>query len=259
MIGVFDSGVGGLTLVKELLKVLPDYPIVYFGDTARTPYGNKSSATICHYARQDVEFLLTKGATMIVIGCNTASAEATDYLRQTFPDLPIFEVISPAVATALQNPQTKRLGVIGTRGTIASAVYQDKIKIARPEVEVLATPCPLFVPLVEEGRLNSRETKIIVRKYLQKLKVSNLDTLILGCTHYPLLAQVISAKIGKRVRLVDPALATAKLIADSIATLPVKPDGGLRHVYVSDLTPHVGAIAKLLLGRAVTLEQVNLD
>lgn len=250
MIGVFDSGIGGLTLVAELIRVLPNYPIIYFGDTARAPYGNKSPETIIRYAKEDAAFLLSKGATVIVIGCNTASAEATDALRAAHPNVPIFDVITPAVAATTG----EKVGVIGTRATIASGVYQ---RLLRDRVVVTA-PCPLFVPLVEEGYVNRPETKMIARRYLAPLKERDIDSLILGCTHYPLLKGIISAKMGKRVKLIDPAFETARHIAATVTSLPVKPDGGLRHVYVSDLTPHVATAARHLLGHDITLERVAI-
>ena len=192
MIGVFDSGIGGLTVVNALMAQLPGYDIVYFGDTARTPYGSKSPATVLRYARQNTEFLLTHNARMIVMACNTASSIATNDLTTSF-DVPIFEVISPAVELALTQSRRGRIGVMGTRATIKSDVYAKKIRALRPEMQVYSQACPLLVPLVEEGWLNRPETAMIVKKYLHPLKVRQIDTLILGCTHYPIIRNQISS------------------------------------------------------------------
>ncbi len=164
MIGVFDSGVGGLTVVKEIQRQLPEAGIVYFGDTAHTPYGNKSAKVVIGYSLKNVEFLISQGVEVIVIGCNTASAVATQAIREKYPELPVFEVISPTVAAAIKQTKNKRIGVIGTRGTINSGAYQDLINQQDSEISVLSQDCPLFVPLAEEGWLDRPETKMIARK-----------------------------------------------------------------------------------------------
>lgn len=261
MIGVFDSGVGGLTVVCEIFKKLPDYQIVYFGDTARTPYGTKSKETIIKYAREDAKFLLERGAKIIVIACNTVSAIAADILRQEL-DMPVFEVIMPAVSKAVAITKNKKIGIIGTRATIGSGVYQELIHKTNPEIQVFAEPCPLLVPLVEECWLDKPETKKIVRKYLQPLKNKQVDTLILGCTHYPVLKHLIQPRIGRRVKLVDSAEEVVNELKNFLAsneTVEKMLARGANHkFYVSDLTPQLPRIAEKLLGKRVEFEKVEV-
>lgn len=261
MIGVFDSGIGGLTVVRAVKRNLPDYDILYFGDTARTPYGTKSQETVIQYALEDADLLLQKGAQMLVVACNTASSIATETLKERF-DVPILEVISPAVKMAVSDPKRKRVGVIGTRATVNSGVYEGKIKAIRSEMKVYGQPCPLLVPLVEEGWLKKGETRKIVKKYLYPLKVKQIDTLILGCTHYPLLKEIIQAKIGKRVKVIDSSEALSDSVMDF---LHHNPDidrrlqkNGACHFYVSDVTGQFQKIAQTILKTAVTLEHIKL-
>jgi glutamate racemase len=261
LIGVFDSGIGGLTVVRAVKRSLPDYDILYFGDTARTPYGTKSKETVIQYALEDADLLLQKGAQMLVVACNTASSIATETLKERF-DVPILEVISPAVKMAVADPKRKRVGVIGTRATVNSGVYEDKIKAIRSEMKVYGQPCPLLVPLVEEGWLKKGETRKIVRKYLYPLKVKQIDTLILGCTHYPLLKEIIQAKIGKRVKVIDSSEALSDSVMDFLRLNP-DIDGGLQkngacHFYVSDVTGQFQKIAQTILKTAVTLEHIRM-
>ncbi len=262
MIGVFDSGVGGLTVVREIFDKLPEYQIVYFGDTARTPYGTKSEETIKKYAREDAKFLLEHGAKIIVIACNTASAVAADILRKE-SGVPVFEVITPAAEAAARATRNGRIGVIGTRATIGSGVYDTMLKKLKPGAEVRSQACPLLVPLVEEAWLDNPETKRIVKKYLQPLKNKQIDTLILGCTHYPVLKKIIKARIGRRVRLVDSAEEVVRELKDFLAehgevekSLTVGTD---HKFYVSDLTPQAPRIAEKLLGRVVKLEKAEVE
>ncbi len=214
VIGVFDSGVGGLTVVKELKRAIPTVPLIYFGDTARTPYGTKSQETIKRFALEDTKFLLSKGANIIVIACHSAASVATSMLNERF-DCPIFEVITPSVSQLLRLSRRGRIGVIGTRATIESGVYEREIK-KRADYVVIGVPCPLLVPLVEEGWLKRRETKMIVKKYIHPLKLKNIDTLILGCTHYPMLKDVIARKAGKRIKIIDPSKEVAITVRDFI-------------------------------------------
>jgi glutamate racemase len=209
MIGIFDSGVGGMTVARALETRLPGLQIIYFGDLARTPYGSKSPETIIDYSISNSEFLLNHGAQAIIIACNSAASVASDILREKF-NVPIFEVISPAVERAVATTQSGNIGVIGTRATIRSEIYEQKIKQKTPGLKVFSKACPLLVPLVEEGWINSRETKMILRKYLAPLKQSQIDTLVLGCTHYPLLKDLIQHRMGKnRVRLIDSSIEVA--------------------------------------------------
>jgi glutamate racemase len=257
MIGVFDSGIGGLTVVRAFMECLPGYDVLYFGDTARTPYGSKSPSTVIKYAIENTEFLLSEGAQAVVLACNTASSVAPDTLRRHY-DIPFFEVISPAAEMAVQSSRRGRIGIIGTRATVASGVYEAIIQKLRPEYRVFTSACPLLVPLVEEGWLKKPETAMIVKKYLRPLKAKQIDTLILGCTHYPLLADLIQAKIGRRVRVIDSSTG----VADSMRNLieqdadfqkRLKREGGYRF-FVSDTTPQFENIARSILKRPIRLE-----
>ena len=252
MIGLFDSGIGGLTVLRELQRVLPDAPFIYLGDTARTPYGNKSAETVTRYAIEDATFLLNHGATAIVIACNSASAVATEALKKQFPSVPIFDVITPTVEDATLVTKG-RVGIIGTRATIASKAYQDRLT-----GEVLAQACPLFVPLVEEGWLEDGETKRIVRRYLSPLRSANVDTLIMGCTHYPLLRPLIERYMGKRVHLVDPAVSvTQRLVSQREALFANSSAEGQRY-FLTDVSPQSDKIAQQWLGRPVQFEKATL-
>jgi len=261
LIGIFDSGIGGLTVARALIKCLPEYDILYFGDTARTPYGTKSPETVIQYAIEDAKILIEKGAQILVVGCNTASSVATEKLRESF-DMPIFEVISPAVHEVVSNNRGKRVGIIGTRATVNSNVYQDKIKAARPDIKVFTAPCPLLVPLVEEGWLNRSETRKIVKRYLYPLKLKQIDMLILGCTHYPLLKEIIQAKIGKRVKIIDSSETLSSTVKNFLAgntrianKLSKK---GTHRIFVSDITNHIQKLASTILKDTNKLEHIKL-
>ncbi|MFZ1987230.1 MAG: glutamate racemase [Desulfatitalea sp.] len=261
MIGVFDSGIGGLTVVRALLDRLPDHDITYLGDTARTPYGSKSAATIVKYSLKNTEFLLRQGAQLIVIACNTASSYAFEAVRDQF-QMPVFEVIGPGARLAVARSRRGRIGVIGTRAMVASGIYAEKIKREKPDAQVFAVPCPLLVPLVEEGWINKPETAMIVRKYLLPLKTRRIDTLILGCTHYPVLRQVIQRKIGARVALVDSAEAIAEQVGACLdVPRPVEPRPGRSHrltVFVTDIAEQFRKTAQLILRQPVTIHQADL-
>lgn len=207
-VGVFDSGVGGLTVVREIMRQIPEEPIVYFGDTARVPYGGKSKETIIRYSRQIIRFLQTQQVKAIVIACNTASALALDEVRKEL-DIPIIGVVYPGALVAAQVTRNGRIGVIGTEGTIHSQLYTKVIGEMHPEYQVLGKACPLFCPLVEEHWLKDSVTEEVARRYLSELKEKDIDTLILGCTHYPLLRSTIGKVMGEEVTLVNPAYETA--------------------------------------------------
>jgi glutamate racemase len=207
-IGVFDSGVGGLTVAREIIRQLPNESITYFGDTARVPYGSKSKDTIIRYARQIVRFLKTKNVKAIVVACNTASAFALDTIESEL-DIPIIGVVKPGAKSAIGNTKNKRIGIIGTEGTIKSELYTEYIHGIDSEITVIGKPCPLFVPLVEEGMLHDTVTDEIASRYLSDLKKQNIDSLILGCTHYPLLRSTVGKIMGPEVNLVNPAYETA--------------------------------------------------
>lgn len=263
MIGIFDSGIGGLTVARSIRKALPDYDLLYFGDTARSPYGTKSPETILGYALEDIQFLLDRGAQIIVAACNSASSVAMDAMNTMTGrfQAPVFEVVTPAVNAALQATRTGRIGVIGTRATIQSGIYERKIREADAKVAVHSVPCPLLVPLVEEGWLKKPETNRIVKKYLHPLKVRQIDALILGCTHYPVLKETIGRKIGKRVRLIDSSAAAAAAVATYLAAHPEidgkMGKGGAGRFIVSDRTPQFEKTARAILRSHVRLETVR--
>ena len=250
-IGVFDSGVGGLTVFREIMRQTPNERLVYFGDTARVPYGSKSQDTIIRYVRQIVRFLQTKGVKYIVAACNTASALAIDIVAQE-TDIPLIGVIRPGARAAAAATRNDRVGVIATEATIASGMYTQHVKAIRPEVEVIGKACPLFVPLVEAGWLNGdRITEEVATRYLAELKEQNVDTLILGCTHYPLIRKLIGDEMGPDVTLVNPAYETAielksRLEAEGLAA--AETDRVPEHeFYVSDGTEKFKAFAHSIL------------
>lgn len=263
MIGVFDSGVGGLTVVKEIFKVLPEYQIVYFGDTAHLPYGTKSKEAIERYSLASLQFLLNQGAKVIVIACHTASSLAADTLRKKFPKVPIFDVVEPGIKQALGITKNKRIGIIGTSATIRSKSHEKALLSLNPGVEVTSKACPLFVPLVEEGWLKRPETKKIARYYLRPLKLKQIDTLILACTHYPLLYDIISGYMGQRVKLIDPAHEVAKELKEflekdkKIAQTLIK--GKNHKFFVSDVPYKFTELSKRCLGKVVKVEQIKME
>lgn len=208
-IGAFDSGVGGLTVVKEIMRQLPNERVVYFGDTARVPYGNKSEDTITKYTKQIIRFLRTYNVKALVVACNTISACALEEVEKEL-DIPIIGVLKPGSKTAAEKTVNGHIGVIATESTIHSGMYEKFIKQINQETEVYTKACPLFVPLVEEGLWEDSVTYEIARRYLQELMDQNIDTLILGCTHYPMLKKTIGEVVGDKVTLVNPAYETAR-------------------------------------------------
>jgi len=259
-IGVFDSGVGGFTVVRELLRLLPSVPIVYFGDTARAPYGTKSRETLVDFAMEDAGFLMGHGATLIVIACHSAASTASDVLKKRL-DIPVFEVVTPSIKQACALTRNRRIGLIGTRATVYSSVYRKRIPERLPGARLFQQPSPLLVPLVEEGWLRRRETRMIVKRYLRPLKNHRIDTLILGCTHYPLLKTIIQEKAGRRIRIVDPSHEVARQVADTAgghlleSTSEDNIEQAGHKFFVSDLTPHTEKIVTAFLGRKVRLEK----
>jgi glutamate racemase len=207
-IGVFDSGIGGLTVVKRLSSYLPKEGIVYFGDTARVPYGSKSNDTVIEYAIQDAAYLMQKGIKLLVVACNTVSSVALQELRNRFP-LPIIGMIEPGANMALKETKNGRIGIIGTMATVNNKAYSTELKRLDPKVEVFETACPLFVPFAEEGWLKHKALYLVAEEYLKELKEKEIDTLVLGCTHYPLLADVIQEVMGDNVKLIDSGKAAA--------------------------------------------------
>lgn len=207
-IGVFDSGVGGLTVAREIMRQLPEERMVYFGDTARLPYGTKSKNTVIRFSRQIVRFLETKDVKAIVIACNTASALALETVKEE-TDIPVIGVITPGARAAVQASRNGIIGVAGTEATIRSETYTKVIREMNPKASVIGKPCPLFVPLVEEGFAKHRITEEVIEIYLSDMRQTEIDTMILGCTHYPLLRSKIMAFFGDKVHIVNPAYETA--------------------------------------------------
>jgi glutamate racemase len=257
-IGIFDSGIGGLTVLASVQRRLPGERYIYLGDTARLPYGTKSAETVVRYALRAADFLAGHGIKMLVVACNTASAAALPALEQAMT-VPVIGVVTPGarVAVALTSGS---VGIIGTESTVASGAYLRAVHALRPEVEVVARACPLFVPLAEEGWWDHPVTREVARLYLEPFTGGRVDTLILGCTHYPLLRGAIAATVGDRVRLVDSAEAIAGEVAEVVARsgMASPAAGGLR-LLVTDAAARITRIARLILPEvAVSLELVDL-
>ena len=252
-IGVFDSGMGGLTVVREMISQLPHESIIYFGDTARVPYGPKSPDTVLRYSREIASYLKGEGIKALVVACNTATAHALPALREEF-DMPIVGVIEPGARAAVAATRTKRVGVIGTAGTIKSGAYDKEIRKLLPDVHVTAQACALFVPLVEEGWTDSEPTRAIARNYLAPLVSADVDTLVLGCTHYPLMKTVIGNVVGRQVRLIDSAHETARETAQILAANGLEntsPNEARYRFIASDAPDTFLALGERFLGSAI--------
>ncbi|MFH0772662.1 MAG: glutamate racemase [Candidatus Omnitrophota bacterium] len=250
-IGVFDSGVGGLTVVRELVRELPNEDIVYFGDTARVPYGAKSASTIKKFSIENVLFLLKFNVKMIITACNTSSAICLPFLSRYF-NVPILGVIKPGAKAAVGSTRNGRIGIIGTYATIASGAYEAEIKSISPSAKVYSKSCPLFVPLAEEGWANDGVADIIADRYLAPLKKRGIDALILGCTHYPLLRMAIKNVMGDGVNLVDSAEETAREAGSLLEERALRSSSGKKSVcrfYVSDAPEKFKLVAKKFLGK----------
>lgn len=249
-IGVFDSGVGGLTVAREIMRQHPDESIVYFGDTARVPYGPKSPDTVRRYSHEIAAFLRGEGVKAIVVACNTATAHALPMLRDEVP-LPVVGVVEPGARAAVAATARGRIGVIGTVGTIASRAYERAIRALAPDAEVLARACPLFVPFVEEGWLDHAATRLVAHEYLDELRGTGIDSLVLGCTHYPLLKPLLHEVMGPDVRLIDSAEETAAEIGRVLAarglTAPAGGSPSFRFV-ASDAPDQFSRVAGRFLG-----------
>ena len=236
-IGVFDSGIGGLTAVRELFRQLPHESIVYFGDTARLPYGNKSKETVTRFALEIAAFLARRDVKCFVVACNTASSHALDELRARFT-IPIVGVIEPAARAAVAASPHGRIGVLGTLATIGSGAFPHAVQALAPRAEVMTRACPLFVPLVEEGWLDHSVTRLVAEEYLAELRAAKPESLILGCTHYPLIAPLIAELMGPGVALVDSsaeaARATAQLLAERGLLAPPSDAAPEHRFYLSD-------------------------
>lgn len=260
-IGVFDSGVGGLTVVKQLIKALGNEEIVYFGDTARVPYGNKSKETVTKFSIQDVRFLASKGVKAVVIACNTASSNSIAELKAEF-DIPVFGVVEPGAKEAVKATQNGRIGVIATSATVRSGQYGRLIKEMAPQVEVFEKACPLFVPLAEEGWTDNDIAFKTAKIYLKEIMDKGVDCVVLGCTHYPLLKRCIGETLGEDIKLIDPAKETAMAVKNFL-----RDNNGLRedttppkHIfYVSDKTDMFGAICNKALKRVYSANEINIE
>ena len=261
-IGVFDSGIGGLTVVKRLASTLPNENIIYFGDTARVPYGSKSNSTVIEYSIQNTKFLLQKNIKALVVACNTASSIAIPDLKKMF-DIPIIGMIEPGSRMALRKTQNKKIGVIGTRATISNLAYSKEIKKMNDKAVVFEKPCPLFVPLAEEGWIKHKATYEIAEEYLKELRENKIDTLVLGCTHYPILSEVIQEVIGLKVALIDSGVASSELIKAELEKFNLLSDSektGSQEYYVSDIPAKFKEVAELFLGRAIDhVHKVDLE
>ncbi len=256
-IGIFDSGIGGLTVYKEIRKNFPFEDIVYFGDTARVPYGPKSRSTIIDYSIQNTRFLMQFNAKIIVVACNTASAAAIPTLKKMFP-VSIVDVINPGAFTAVQKTRNSRIGVTGTEGTIKSKAYEEAIKELQPAASIFSKSCPLFVSLVEEGWEDHEITELIVKEYLSEMIDNDIDTLVLGCTHYPILKHTIQKFMSNDVSLVDSAEAVASRLKD-ILPFPETETAGKDAFFVSDNEAKFKMIAERILGNDIkTLNKVKL-
>lgn len=253
-IGIFDSGLGGLTVFKQIAKLLPNEDLIYLGDNARVPYGGRSKEVVTKFSFEDADFLLSKKVKCIVIACNTSSALAGSALKRKIK-IPVFDVISPAIKEAKKLSKTGKIGVIGTRGTIGSGAYDVPFKQS----------CPLFVPFIEEGETDSPALKIIAKKYLSPLKKAKVDTLIMGCTHYPIIKDIIESEIDHhKVNLIDPGITQAKEVFDFLNKnnlMNSQKKTGKREYYVTDLTDRFKKVAEMFLGHSIygNLKKVAID
>ena len=262
-LGVFDSGLGGLTVARALFERLPRESVIYFGDTARVPYGPKSADTVRRYSSEILKFLLERGVKMVVVACNTSTAHALEHLRRISP-VPVVGVIEPGARAAVAISRGGRLGVIGTLGTISSGAYQRAIAALDPAARVEGVACPLFVPLVEEGWLDHPATELIAREYLAPLIQASVDAVVLGCTHYPLLKPVLGRVLGANVTLIDSGGETAKAVQEALESKTLQAGAGkapTHHFVVSDDAPRFRKVGATFLGdrlRDTEVEVVSL-
>ncbi len=261
-IGVFDSGIGGLTVVKRIASTLPGENIIYFGDTARVPYGSKSNSTVIEYGLQDARFLIGKNVKAIVVACNTVSSVALDNIKKSF-NVPVIGMIEPGAEQAVKISKKQRIGVIGTRATVNNHAYADAVKKINPSAEVFERACPLFVPLAEEGWINHKATYDIAEEYLKELRELEIDTLVLGCTHYPILSGVIQEVIGDEVTLIDSGVASADAVRKELDRVDLNTNSysvGHQEYYVSDIQVKFKEIAELFLGKTINeVQKIDLD
>lgn len=264
-IGVFDSGLGGLTVARELFHLMPRERIIYLGDTARCPYGGRSDETIKTFATQDAHFLASMDIKMLIVACNTASSVALEHIRENIEEIPVIGVVLPGCKAAVTRTAKRKIGVIGTAATIRTNSYAKGIKNLDPSIKVYSKECPLFVPLVEEGLVNSDITQMVAQYYLYELVDIGIDCLILGCTHYPLLMEVIQGTVSSRIELLDSAMWTAKEAQNIIIALDAQSPGEINglaqsHFYITDYTPNFERNAARFLGSEIhNVEQIQLE
>ncbi len=260
-IGIFDSGLGGLTVAREIMKTLPNESFVYFGDTARVPYGSRSVSLVINYSRQCIEFLMQQNVKMAVVACGTASATALSDLKERF-DLPMTGVIEPGAQGAVGHTKNLRIGIIGTAATIRSGAHRRMVQQLCPDCRVFEQACPLFVPLAEEGWGESEISVLTAKKYLAEMAQAGVDTLVLGCTHYPLLKKSIQAAIGPEVELIDPAVNTAQHVAAMLqsAAMECHPSNAAEYAFfVSDYSQQFREIGSRFLGKPIqSIQKVEL-
>jgi glutamate racemase len=261
-IGIFDSGIGGLTVVKELIKLMPDEDLVYFGDTARVPYGTRSVKLIKQYALEDAAFLDQFNIKILIVACNTVSAVAVDLLKSSLK-IPVTGVIKPGVAAALDNTKNLRIGVIGTTATIHSQAYNLRIRELNPDVQVYAQSCPLLVSLVEEGWIEDEITRLTIRKYLEPLLHKEIDTIILGCTHFPVLKNLIQEVVGEHIALIDSGQEAAVVVNKMLAVKNIRKNEqstGNFNCFVSDIPNKFDDVGSRFLGEPlVNAKRVDFD
>ena len=249
IVGIFDSGLGGLTVVKALLARAPGLPIVYFGDTARFPYGTKSAETIIRYAHENARFLIDQGAQIIIVACNTATATALTSLQQALP-IPVFGVVEPAAQEAVRLTKSGRIGVIATTRTIKTQIYTNSILRQLPGASVTAVACPLLVSMVEDDCPSDEAKRLVVKEYLKPMKENGVDTLLLGCTHYPLLDPIIREEMGPQVAIIDSARSCAALVTASLSP-PAAPSRPQHRFFVSDDAERFQLIGESILGTKI--------
>jgi glutamate racemase len=261
-IGVFDSGIGGLTVVKRIHQFLPNESIIYFGDTARVPYGSKSNSTVIEYSLQDAHFLIKKNVKIIVAACNTASSAALSVLRDKL-DLPVIGMIEPGARSAIESTKNGKIGIIGTYATINNKSYSKELKKLDKKLKIYEKACPLFVPLAEEGMVKHPATKLIAEEYLADFKSKGIDTLILGCTHYPILSSVIQEAVGDEVTLIDSGTAASAIVENYLDGIGLRNQSnleGISEFFVSDLPNKFKTIAGRFLGKKVEyLRKIDLE
>jgi len=262
-IGIFDSGIGGLTVVRAIHTALPDEATIYLGDTARVPYGPKSPATVQRYATEILAWLLAQRVKAVVVACNTATAHALDLLREQAP-VPVIGVIDPGARAAASATRNGGVGVIGTAGTVASGAYRRALLALRPELRVVEQACPLFVPLVEEGWFGHPATRLVAEEYLAPVRAADIDTLVLGCTHYPLLAPLLAEVLGPGVTLIDSARETAlelSAVLDRAGLRATHGGGTVRHHWAAtDDVERFAKVGSVFTGEAIaSVELVDLE